>query len=520
MATTHTARPTARRPSRLARRDFFGGLLLAGGGASLLAACGGSAAVTVATTASSAAAATTTSPSARPTTAQNTPVSAAATVASSVVSRAVPTSAATTVPSTGNATQAPVTLTIMSESDFNDGSTPAFWQSYEPVHPGITIDPQPQTCGNCDTKFTTLFAANTPPDLIVTGGNGMIDWGIGGAATALNGRIARSKIIRSDNFIARALDEGSWQGKNYGLYWSGDSRALYWNKDLFRAAGLDPEQPPQNWDAFATAMQKLTRTGSDGSIQRLGYDPTYNSVGAHWWETWFWELGGSYLSADGAGVTIANDKGAGALDFMVKQAQVQGGWDKVSAFFTAASNDAGKAKSTLGWGFGLQKVAMMTEATKLVANLKKVWPTINYGISGIPAASTGTRASVRGGYSWVVPAQTRHQDDAWSYLEWIFAPEQMVANANRLNAVPTTLDALNGGKWLPDAPDVRKVATEVMGYGQRIPCIAPGYIQILPLNATIVPPVLMGTVTAQVQLQTVQTQVQAVLTKALAAAKK
>jgi len=520
MATTHAAGPRAQRSLRLTRRELLAALLFAGGGASLLAACGGTGtAALTAPQSSSASSSSSVSPSTAASSAKlasSSTSTAVATEASSAVTTGVPATAVTA----DSARRASIRLTIMSESGFNDGWSPAFWQSYSKADPAVAVGPEPQTCGNCDDKFTSLFAAATPPDLIITGGNGMVDRGIAGAVTALNDRIAPSKTIRTANFIPRAVDEGSWQGKVYGLYWSGAARMLFWNKDLFQAAGLDPEQPPQTWDEFTTAMQKLTRTDAGGNIQQLGYDPTYNSVGGYWWETWFWELGGSYLSADGTTVTIANDKGESALNYMVKQAQVQGGWPKVSAFYDAARKDAGKTTATLGFGLGLQQVAMMTEVSVVATNLKKIWPNVKYGMAGIPAAANGTRATVRGGYSWVMPAQIPHPDDSWRFIEWIFAPTQELAYNNQFGRVPSTLDAINSGQWLPDEPDIRKVAAEVMAYGQRIPCIAPGYTQILPVNGDIPTPVLEGKLTAQVELQNAQTQVQAILTQALKAAKK
>ena len=36
---------------------------------------------------------------------------------------------------------------------------------------------------------------------------------------------------------------------------------LYYNKDLFRAAGLDPEVPPKTWPELGAAAQALARGG-------------------------------------------------------------------------------------------------------------------------------------------------------------------------------------------------------------------------------------------------------------------
>jgi len=186
---------------------------------------------------------------------------------------------------------------------------------------------------------------------------------------------------------------------------------------------------------FLAAMQKLTKTNPDGSIQQLGYHPLYDSVGASFWEAWFWELGGSFLSADSTKVTVANAAGYGALDWLVKQAEAQGGWAQITSYFTAASKSAAST-SFLGWGFGLQNVAMEIEVGNVVTNLKAHWPDIHYGAANVPAAADGTRASVRGGYSWVAPTRAAQPDAAWSFLEWVFGIGPMTTFCNAPRQYP------------------------------------------------------------------------------------
>ena len=515
MVNTTSARPKAQRPSRLARRTFLAGLFLAGGGASLLAACGGTAAVTAKTTAS---AATSSPASVVSTAAVTSPTAATSAIASSAGSTtqtgATSTSAPTVAPTvraSASAAKATAGLEILSWSRADFDWATAFLETYSKTHSGTPVHVGVAD----DNKFLVSVSAGTPPDLFFTGRSALGDWGIKGIALGLDDHIAKSKVIRKDDFIAKALEEGGWQGKTYGLYWSADARMLYWNKDLFQAAGLDPTQPPKDWDALTTALQKLTKS-SGSTIQQLGINPTYDSVGPHYWEAWFWELGGSYLSPDGAKVTINNDKGVSALEWMVKQAQVQGGWNNITAYWKSATGDAGKNTSNFGWGFGLQKVAMFIEVGDAITYLKRLWPNVHYGLGSIPAASsTGKRASVRGGYYWVIPSKAAHLDTAWNYMEWVFSPDQVIGYNNHYNRIPTLLSALNGGKWLPDDPTVRQVSSEVVQYSQRIPCIAPGYDEILKVNGSIPTPVLEGKQTPQVALETAQTQIQGILTQAL-----
>jgi multiple sugar transport system substrate-binding protein len=42
------------------------------------------------------------------------------------------------------------------------------------------------------------------------------------------------------------IDVATWEDELYGVPLYADVSALFWNKDLFQAAGLDPETPPTN----------------------------------------------------------------------------------------------------------------------------------------------------------------------------------------------------------------------------------------------------------------------------------
>jgi len=53
-------------------------------------------------------------------------------------------------------------------------------------------------------------------------------------------------------------------GKQYSMPFNSSTPMLYYNKDMFRAAGLDPEKPPRTFDEFAEAARALTIKDSSG----------------------------------------------------------------------------------------------------------------------------------------------------------------------------------------------------------------------------------------------------------------
>jgi ABC-type glycerol-3-phosphate transport system substrate-binding protein len=71
------------------------------------------------------------------------------------------------------------------------------------------------------------------------------------------------------------------------LPWTSDVYALFWNKDLFRAAGLDPERPPQTMEELAGYAARLTARDAKGNLVQIGFlpDPSrpHNELYARMW---------------------------------------------------------------------------------------------------------------------------------------------------------------------------------------------------------------------------------------------
>ncbi len=66
-----------------------------------------------------------------------------------------------------------------------------------------------------------------------------------------------------NSFYPTLMENGRTAGKTWGIPFQRSTIVMYYNKDAFRAAGLDPEQPPATWDELVTMGKQLTK--SDGS---------------------------------------------------------------------------------------------------------------------------------------------------------------------------------------------------------------------------------------------------------------
>jgi multiple sugar transport system substrate-binding protein len=96
----------------------------------------------------------------------------------------------------------------------------------------------------------------------------------------------------SDALVQAAVDATKWDDVAYGVPMNFTTLLLYWNKDLFEAAGLDPETPPATWEEFADAAVALTGDGQYGlAIADNNTVPM--------WPILLWGNGGGVVSDDG-----------------------------------------------------------------------------------------------------------------------------------------------------------------------------------------------------------------------------
>src|SRR5262245_5552292 len=240
------------RDSRLTRRSVLG--VLGGVGAALIAAaCGGAAAPTTAPTkptegpqptaapkpaATSAAAAAGASPTAAAKPAEPTkPVAAAPATPTPFVPPKRPT------PAPGKTV---VTFWYHWGSVIGQGME-AVSRAHEQSNPKVTVNSL-SIGSNSIAKVLTALAAGAPPD---TFNNYEVQsLAIRGATIPIDDYVRRSDVVKKENYYEAVWTGGQWDGKQYAIpaFENGAEMGLIWNKDLYKAAGLDPETPPKTFE--------------------------------------------------------------------------------------------------------------------------------------------------------------------------------------------------------------------------------------------------------------------------------
>ena len=94
------------------------------------------------------------------------------------------------------------------------------------------------------------------------------------------------------NFVVETVTSN---GQQWGVPVAFSTKSIYWNKDLFAAAGLDPEKAPATWaDTIAAAKAIKEKTGNAGfGVVAKTFDNTM-----HQFLHWVYTNNGSVIDAD------------------------------------------------------------------------------------------------------------------------------------------------------------------------------------------------------------------------------
>ena len=75
-----------------------------------------------------------------------------------------------------------------------------------------------------------------------------------------------------ESFYPALMANSKIEGKTWGIPFQRSTIVAYYNKDMFRAAGLDPEKPPATWDEMVQMGKALTQGDTYGvMIPSTGY---------------------------------------------------------------------------------------------------------------------------------------------------------------------------------------------------------------------------------------------------------
>jgi multiple sugar transport system substrate-binding protein len=221
------------------------------------------------------------------------------------------------------------------------------------------------------------------------------------------------------------------------LPWGTDTNALFWNKDMFEAAGLDPNKPPKTLDELNQYAEKLNKKDAKGNYTQMGFIPAFP-----WSQqgTINYLFGGSNY-ADGGHTLTVNSQGNIDSYKWAQSFYKKYGAKKVIDFQSGFGDYASSEN-----GFFAGKVAMAIDGEWVTGPnfIPKFAPELNYGVVPIPVAANRLDkygSATVGGTIVIVPASTKNKQATAKLLAWMESPETVAEIMYQFANLPSSKKA-------------------------------------------------------------------------------
>ena len=294
-------------------------------------------------------------------------------------------------------------------SGSSDGTTITFWNSFtgadgdmlvemvdkfnEENTDGITVEMD--ISSDFDSQLSTAFAAGEGPTMILS--SSAYRFTYGDYLQDVSDVFEKTELNK-DDFIQSYLDYCSDGEATYFIPFQVVGYYMYWNKDLFEAAGLDPDTPPATWDEWQSYAEQLTDPDSNVYGSGISYDYAYQI--AHIMQ----RLGGLAVTDENGSWTANFAGNEGYKEFLNMYKEMVDNGDNPLEADTDSMASAGQIGITVGgpWvSAGLDTAG------------------VDYGIGLMPQGDPGEMNSVEVIGSGITPAASEEEKEAaYKFIEW------------------------------------------------------------------------------------------------------
>jgi sn-glycerol 3-phosphate transport system substrate-binding protein len=209
-----------------------------------------------------------------------------------------------------------------------------------------------------------------------------------------------------DGFYPALMANGQIEGQTWGVPFQRSTIVAYYNKDMFRAAGLDPEKAPTTWDEIVEMGKKLTTEDHHGlMIPSTGYP--------YWmFQALAIQNGKELMSNDGLTTNFDDPKVVDTLEF----------WKSLS------TEHGIMPEGTVEWGTLRQaflegETAMMWHSTGNLTAVKND-ATFDFGVAMLPGQERLGSPTGGGNFYLFKDSTDEEKQAALELIKFMTAPEQ------------------------------------------------------------------------------------------------
>ena len=281
---------------------------------------------------------------------------------------------------------------------------PNLVKDFNALNTGIKVEFRQIQFDDVVSEAMRAYSTGQAPDIIAVDNPEHALFASRGAFLDLTDMIAKSEVVKTENYFPGPLASTMWDGKNFGIPKATNTIALYYNKDMFKAKGFDPDKPPQTWAELVETARKLTDPSAN--VYGLTFSAKANEEGTFQFLPWAQMAGASYETINTEGAVKALDTWKTIIDEKLASPDTltRSQWDSTGTF------NSGNAAMAISGPWELDR---MVEEAKF-----------DWGVALLPVPEEGAeRSSAMGDFNWAIFANSEHPEEAFKVLEYFVSQD-------------------------------------------------------------------------------------------------
>ncbi|MCQ4211550.1 MULTISPECIES: sugar ABC transporter substrate-binding protein [Streptomyces] len=356
---------------------------------------------------------------------------------------------------------------------------------YEKANPNITVKVTPIGWDVAHQKLVSAAAAGKLPDVMQMGGSYMGEFADMGALEPVD-----TKVFDEKDYFPAGWDQGTVDGKTYGVPWYVDTRVLFYRTDLAKKAGI--EKAPATMAELqqaATAYQKKAGTEWGLSIQPKNLDTVQSFY------QFLYSAGGEIVSKDGK--AVVNSPAA------VKALENYGSYFKkgLSEKSVAPGYDVTK-------DFNSGSVPMFFGGPWMMGLIDDNYPDLKgkWGVANVPTDESST--SMAGGSALAISADSEHKAAAKELVKYLTGTEGQTDWFKRTKDLPANVNAWKSGELATD-PNMKVWKTQMES--AKVSPVQPKWTEITSKVDSAIESVTQGKSSAKAALDKAQGEIESLV---------
>ncbi|MFI3213482.1 MAG: ABC transporter substrate-binding protein [Eubacteriales bacterium] len=255
----------------------------------------------------------------------------------------------------------------------------------------------------------------------------------------------------ADQFSGGLIDLATYEDSIYAVPFSPEPSVLLYNKELFAAAGLDPDSPPTSWDELIEYAQACTTddcwgylfTASDAGGMMFTFGP------------YLWSAGGDFTSNGGTESALDSDEVASALQLI---------YDMIYTYEVTPTTITSYDWTACEDAFKSQNAAMVVLGIAAATGIVDEIYDFDAGCAVISGPDGETFSSFSGGDSLTILDSTEYTEEAWMFIDYCLSEEVQVDLLAATGSIPARLDMFDNDIFAGN--EVYEVLQDALEVGQ------------------------------------------------------